>query len=74
MSKIFYVMGKSSSGKDTVYKRLREYNPELRTIVPYTTRPVREGETDGVEYFFVNEERLREMQKAKKERKLKSIN
>ena len=74
MSKIFYVMGKSSSGKDTVYKRLREYNPELRTIVPYTTRPVREGETDGVEYFFVNEERLREMQKAKKVIEVRAYN
>ena len=36
-------------------------HPEFHTIVPYTTRPCREGEQDGVEYFFVDEGRLREM-------------
>ena len=55
-------MGKSSSGKDTIYKEIREQMPELRSITPYTTRPIREGETDGVEYFFVDEERLHQMQ------------
>lgn len=64
MGKIYYVMGKSSSGKDTIYKKLMEAHPQFRTIVPYTTRPIREGECDGVEYFFVDEERLREMQEA----------
>ena len=64
MGKIYYVMGKSSSGKDTIYKKLMEAYPRFRTIVPYTTRPIREGERDGVEYFFVDEERLREMQEA----------
>ena len=64
MGKIYYVMGKSSSGKDTIYKKLMEAYPRFRTIVPYTTRPIREGERDGVEYFFVDGERLREMQEA----------
>ena len=64
MGKIYYVMGKSSSGKDTIYKKLMKAYPRFRTIVPYTTRPIREGERDGVEYFFVDEERLREMQEA----------
>lgn len=59
MGKIFYVMGKSSSGKDTIYKRLIEdCELKLKTIVGYTTRPMREGEKDGKEYFFVNEEEL----------------
>ena len=64
MGKIYYVMGKSSSGKDTVYKRLMERHPEFCTIVPYTTRPIRDGERDGVEYFFVDDDRLREMEEA----------
>ena len=64
MGKIYYVMGKSSSGKDTIYKKLMKAYPRFRTIVPYTTRPIREGERDGVEYFFVDRERLREMQEA----------
>ena len=62
MSKIFYVMGKSSSGKDTIYKKLKEKLPQFKSITPYTTRPIREGETDGVEYFFVDEETLYQMQ------------
>ncbi|MBU3876563.1 guanylate kinase [Faecalicatena sp. AGMB00832] len=62
MGKICYIMGKSSSGKDTIYKRLKERMPQLKTITLYTTRPVRAGETDGVEYYFVDEERLAEME------------
>lgn len=53
------MMGKSASGKDTIYKRLREELPQLKTVVPYTTRPIREGETDGVEYHFTTEEDLK---------------
>ena len=62
MGKIYYVMGKSSSGKDTIYKKLLARHPEFHTIVPYTTRPIREGEHNGVEYYFVDERRLREIQ------------
>ena len=59
MGKIFYMMGKSSSGKDTIYKRLVE-DPQLKLsrIIMYTTRPIRTGETDGVEYHFVEEPEL----------------
>jgi len=68
MGKIYYIMGKSSSGKDTIYKRLLEDRElDLKTIVPYTTRPIRAGETNGVEYFFVDEE---DLQKFKEEKKL----
>lgn len=56
MGKIVYIMGKSSTGKDTIFKRLLEDGQlRLKTIVPYTTRPVRDGETNGVEYFFTDE-------------------
>lgn len=65
MGKIYCMMGKSSSGKDTLYKLLLA-NPRLalKNIVPYTTRPMREGETDGVEYYFCTEERLRELEQS----------
>ena len=46
MGKIFYIMGKSASGKDTIYKELIEKMPKFHSIVPYTTRPMREGEKD----------------------------
>ena len=63
MGKIFCLMGKSSSGKDTLYKKLKERYPQLRTVVPYTTRPIRENEKDGVEYYFVGNETYREMER-----------
>lgn len=61
MAKIFYLMGKSSSGKDTIYKELLQRMPELKTIVPYTTRPIRMGEQEGVEYHFVDEPRFQQL-------------
>lgn len=60
MGKIFYVMGKSASGKDTIYKRLREELSDYKTVTMYTTRPIRDGETDGVEYYFVDQAFLEE--------------
>lgn len=57
MGKIVYLMGKSSSGKDTIFKRLlADESLGLKTIVPYTTRPIRSGERNGLEYFFTDEE------------------
>lgn len=57
MGKIFYIMGKSSSGKDTIYGRLlQDEDMQLKKIILYTTRPMREGEQDGREYHFVQKE------------------
>ena len=56
MGKIYCMMGKSSTGKDTLYKMLLEDGAlSLKKIIPYTTRPMRRGETDGVEYYFCGE-------------------
>lgn len=66
MGKIFYLMGKSASGKDTIYKRLLEDCPQLGRIVLYTTRPRREGETDGVEYYFTTSETLAQFEQENK--------
>ena len=74
MGKIFYLMGKSASGKDTIYKRVKEQLPELKTIVIYTTRPIRKGEKDGVEYFFVDDNRLQELQEAGRVIELREYN
>lgn len=57
MGKIFCVMGKSATGKDTIYQKLlTESKLELKRIIPYTTRPIREGEVEGREYHFCTEE------------------
>lgn len=67
MGKIFIVMGKSSTGKDTIYKKLMDSEElNLKTAVMYTTRPIRKSEEDGVEYYFVNEETLIKLQEQNK--------
>ncbi|MCI5741902.1 MAG: guanylate kinase [Lachnospiraceae bacterium] len=73
MGKIFCVMGKSSSGKDTLYQMLKK-ELEFDSIVPYTTRPIREGETNGVEYHFVTEEEVAELEEAGKIIELRAYN
>ncbi len=67
MARIFIVLGKSATGKDTIFKHLLE-NPELylKTVIMYTTRPIRVNETEGVEYHFVDEGRLEELKEQKK--------
>lgn len=67
MGKIYVLMGKSATGKDTVFKRLIGMNElALRTVVGYTTRPIRRGEADGKEYFFVSVERWQRLQQENK--------
>lgn len=67
MSKIYYMMGKSSTGKDTLYKRIfANEDLQLKTVIPYTTRPIREGEKEGVEYFFCDAKKVDELEAADK--------
>lgn len=64
MGKIFCLMGKSSSGKDTLYQLLLEKKElNLFRVIPYTTRPRRHLEENGREYFFVDEKRQQEMER-----------
>lgn len=75
MGRIFYLMGKSSTGKDSFYKQLMsDEKLGLKNIVMYTTRPIRAGETDGVEYFFVDDQKLSELNKAGKVIERRSYN
>ncbi len=57
MGKLIVLMGKSATGKDTIYKLLQvDQSLNLQQLVPYTTRPMRAGERDGEAYHFVTEE------------------
>lgn len=63
MAKIYIIMGKSSSGKDTIYSELRGMTSlNLKNITMYTTRPMRVGEENGREYFFTDEEYVRNLE------------
>lgn len=67
MGKIFCLMGKSSSGKDTIFKEINDDKDlDLKPIISYTTRPKRINETNGVEYFFINADELNKFEKENK--------
>lgn len=62
MGKIFHMMGKSASGKDTLFGMLLASEElHLHRIVPYTTRPMRSDETPGIQYYFKTKEQLDEL-------------
>lgn len=65
MMNIFYIMGRSGSGKDTIYKELlkssRLSGLEFKQVILHTTRPMRQGEKDGREYYFITDEQFEDM-------------
>ncbi|MFV0342197.1 MAG: guanylate kinase [Anaerocolumna sp.] len=63
MSKIFIVMGKSATGKDTIFNELKiGLEGHAKTVIGYTTRPIRDGEMNGVAYHFVDQKQLSKYQ------------
>jgi guanylate kinase len=61
---LFIVSAPSGAGKTTLVERLVEQVPRLRMSRSYTSRPARDGETDGVDYNFVTRERFAAMMAA----------
>ena len=58
---ILAIMGPSGSGKDSLVKEVLKQNPDgFHKIIHTTTRPMREGEVNGVDYFFVSPEEFAE--------------
>ena len=59
MYNIIAIMGKAGSGKDTILKQVLAARPlDLNEIIQSTTRPKREGEAEGVNYYFLTEEQF----------------
>lgn len=57
--KIFYIMGKSATGKDHIFRAVaNDTSLHLRPLVIYTTRPMRTGEQNGREYYFTDMKKL----------------
>ena len=75
MGKIYCVMGKSSSGKDSIYHEIMEKGAlGLKPIIPDTTRPIRDGEQDGREYHFCTEDTVQRLQDAGRIMELRAYN
>lgn len=53
--KLIAIIGRSASGKDHLFRHTLINNPSLNPVIHYTTRPRRDGEVDGKDYFFVTE-------------------
>lgn len=59
MGRIFYIIGRSASGKDRLQREMQQrFGSRLKTVLMYTTRPLRSGETDGVAYHFISGEQF----------------
>ena len=58
---LFVLSSPSGAGKSTIARKLLKADPYLEMSVSYTTRPMRPGEVDGVDYHFVDLEKFREM-------------
>ena len=54
--KIVALIGKAGSGKDTLLQNLIDDNKGWNEIISCTTRPPREGEKNGVNYYFLSDE------------------
>ncbi len=61
MSRVVVLSGPSAVGKSTVVRCLRDQVPDLHFSVSATTRAPRPGEVDGVDYWFVTDERFQQL-------------
>ena len=60
--KLIVIVAPSGTGKSTLMRRVREdFKNELIESISYTTREIRPGETDGVDYFFIKKQEFEEM-------------
>lgn len=57
------IVGESASGKSTLVDMLIDTKVGYQKIVTYTTRPMRKGEEDGVDYHFISQEAFNELVK-----------
>lgn len=56
MKKVIALMGKAGSGKDTILQKVVSHYPEIfNPIISCTSRPMREGEQEGVNYYFLTD-------------------
>ena len=55
------ISGHSAAGKDTVIQRMKERDLQIHFVITATTRPARDDEQHGVDYFFVSHDEFARM-------------
>ena len=55
---IFMILGDSNSGKDTIVNAIMKSFPRIKKIIPYTTRPKRDYEVEGKDYYFITNDQF----------------
>lgn len=64
---IFCILGESGSGKDTLVEyTLKEFKLDLKPVLSYTDRPIRQGEQNGKEHIFLSKDEMTEFLKSNK--------
>ena len=58
MYKIIAIMGEAGSGKDSLMQAMLKLKPDLHEIISCTTRPMRQGEVKGVNYYYYTPEQF----------------
>ena len=60
--KLFVVIGKTSTGKDTVCNYMKQ-RYGIKPVVSYSTREMRSYEKNGVQHYFVSDQEMDELEK-----------
>lgn len=58
MYKIIAIMGEAGTGKDSLMQEILKLKPEFHEIISCTTRPKRQGEIEGVNYYYYTPEQF----------------
>ena len=58
MYKIIAIMGEAGTGKDSLMQEILKLEPMFHEIISCTTRPKRQGETEGVNYYYYTPEQF----------------
>ena len=61
MKPAIIIIGESGSGKSTVANHITSIDKEYSNAIPYTTRPMRDGEKNGIDYIFISEEEFKDL-------------
>ena len=61
MGKVFCIIGRSGVGKSTLERKVSE-RLNFKRLISCTTRPMRGGEKEGIDYYYINNDDFQKLQ------------